>query len=113
MKISNANTSYGTSFRTPIPPSSCSPTLTIMCSFCGKIDEDGINARGEGTGGDREDAPLRGGSIVALGTCAVPNIASGPCVRGVAGTVEFLEYAGYAGVVGGVVVPPPLPIKAS
>jgi hypothetical protein len=87
----------------------------MMRSHCGGIDEDGINGRGEeGTGGDREGVPLRGSPIAAvLGTRATPHIANGPCPRGVAGTVEFLEYAGYAGVVGGDPVLPRPPTKAS
>jgi len=84
-----------------------------MRSRCGGIVEDGINARGEGTRDDRECALLRGSSTAALGTRAAPHIASGPCVRGVVGTIEFFEYAGYAGVVGGDAALPPASIKAS
>jgi hypothetical protein len=84
-----------------------------MHSFCGGTDKDGINVSGEGTGDDRVGTPLRRSSTVVLRTSAAPHIASGPCARGVTGTVEFFEYAGYAGVVGVDVVLPPLPIKAS
>jgi hypothetical protein len=83
-----------------------------MRSRCGTIDEDGSNARGEGTGDDRESILLRGSSIAVLGARAEPHSASGPCGRGVARTVERFEKAGYAGVVAGGVVPP-LPTKAS
>jgi len=84
-----------------------------MRSPCGRIEDDGINAWGEGAGDDREMAPLRGSSTAAPGTRAAPHIASGPCVRGLGRTIEFIEYAGYAGVVGGEIMPPLLPIKAS
>src|SRR5712671_648479 len=95
----------------PVP--SFSPTLTTTLSLSIVIDENGTNPRVVGTGDDRETAPLRGSSTAVPGTRTAPDVASGTCVRGVTGKVELLEYTGYAGVVGGGVVPSLPPKNAS
>jgi len=54
---------------------------------------------------DRETAPLRDSSTAVPGTRTAPDVARGTCVRGVTGKVGLLQYTGYAGAVGGGVVP--------
>jgi hypothetical protein len=82
-----------------------------MRSCSGTANTDGTSASGTDEG--RGSAPLRGSSTAVPGKRAVPHVVSGPWPRGVAGTGEPFENAGYAGVIGGGVVPPLPLIKAS